>query len=326
MRQGNMNQTVKIYKYVTENTFDAYNWSILENKQKFIGQLMSGKNPSRSCEDVDEAALSYAEVKALASGDPRIIEMTDLDSQVTKLKLLKANHEGQRYQLEDQLIQFFPKAISRTQEQITGLEQDLAVVQAHPLPDKEHFSITVAGQTYTERKAAGQAIIDACTKMTDVAERVPLGEYRGFPMTLWADTSTQKFQVTMKHSLSHTIELGSDPVGNIARLENALAAIADHLEQNRGKLENLNAQMEEAKLEVKRPFPQEQELAEKTSRLNVLRIALNMDGKSTGKRERDKEELDGGKPSIKGMLKRLGVESAATASTLQKGKDMEVAI
>lgn len=326
LRQGNMNQTVKIYKYVTENTFDAYNWSILENKQKFIGQLMSGKNPSRSCEDVDEAALSYAEVKALASGDPRIIEMTDLDSQVTKLKLLKANHEGQRYMLEDRLIQFFPKAINGTKEQIQGLEGDLAVLQAHPQPDKEHFSITVAGQTYTERKAAGQAIIDACTKMTDVSQRVELGEYRGFPMTLWADTATQKFQVTMKQNLSHTIELGSDPVGNIARLDNALAAIAENLEQNKGKLENLTAQMEEAKLEVKRPFPQEQELVEKTSRLNVLRIALNMDGKSTGKRERDKEELDGGKPSIKGMLKRLGVESAATASPPQKGKDMEVAI
>lgn len=326
LRQGNMNQTVKIYKYVTENTFDAYNWSILENKQKFIGQLMSGKNPSRSCEDVDEAALSYAEVKALASGDPRIIEMTDLDSQVTKLKLLKANHEGQRYMLEDRLIQFFPKAINGTKEQIQGLEGDLAVLQAHPQPDKEHFSITVAGQTYTERKAAGQAIIDACTKMTDVSQRVELGEYRGFPVTLWADTATQKFQVTMKQNLSHTIELGSDPVGNIARLDNALAAIAENLEQNKGKLENLTAQMEEAKLEVKRPFPQEQELVEKTSRLNVLRIALNMDGKSTGKRERDKEELDGGKPSIKGMLKRLGVESAATASPPQKDKDMEVAI
>lgn len=326
LRQGNMNQTVKIYKYVTENTFDAYNWSILENKQKFIGQLMSGKNLSRSCEDVDEAALSYAEVKALASGDPRIIEMTDLDSQVTKLKLLKANHEGQRYMLEDRLIQFFPKAINGTKEQIQGLEGDLAVLQAHPQPDKEHFSITVAGQTYTERKAAGQAIIDACTKMTDVSQRVELGEYRGFPMTLWADTATQKFQVTMKQNLSHTIELGSDPVGNIARLDNALAAIAENLEQNKGKLENLTAQMEEAKLEVKRPFPQEQELVEKTSRLNVLRIALNMDGKSTGKRERDKEELDGGKPSIKGMLKRLGVESAATASPPQKDKDMEVAI
>ena len=326
LRQGNMNQTVKIYKYVTENTFDAYNWSILENKQKFIGQLMSGKNPSRSCEDVDEAALSYAEVKALASGDPRIIEMTDLDSQVTKLKLLKANHEGQRYMLEDRLIQFFPKAINGTKEQIQGLEGDLAVLQAHLQPDKEHFSITVAGQTYTERKAAGQAIIDACTKITDVSQRVELGEYRGFPMTLWADTATQKFQVTMKQNLSNTIELGSDPVGNIARLDNALAAIAENLEQNKGKLENLTAQMEEAKLEVKRPFPQEQELVEKTSRLNVLRIALNMDGKSTGKRERDKEELDGGKPSIKGMLKRLGVESAATASPPQKGKDMEVAI
>ena len=326
LRQGNINKTVKIYKYVTENTFDAYNWSILENKQKFIGQLMSGKNPSRSCEDVDEAALSYAEVKALASGDPRIIEMTDLDSQVTKLKLLKANHEGQRYMLEDRLIQFFPKAINGTKEQIQGLEGDLAVSQAHPQPDKEHFSITVAGQTYTERKAAGQAIIDACTKMTDVSQRVALGEYRGFPMTLWADTATQKFQVTMKQNLSHTIELGSDPVGNIARLDNSLAAIAENLEQNKSKLENLTAQMEEAKLEVKRPFPQEQELAEKSARLNVLRIALNMDGKSTGKRERDKEELDGGKPSIKGMLKRLGVESAATASPPQKGKDMEVAI
>ena len=133
---------------------------------------MSGKNPSRSCEDVDEAALSYAEVKALASGDPRIIEMTDLDSQVTKLKLLKANHEGQRYQLEDQLIQFFPKAINRTQEQITGLEQDLAVVQAHPLSDKEHFSITVAGQTYTERKAAGQAIIDACHAVNPMIDSI----------------------------------------------------------------------------------------------------------------------------------------------------------
>lgn len=326
LRQGNMNQTVKIYKYVTENTFDAYNWSILENKQKFIGQLMSGKNPSRSCEDVDEAALSYAEVKALASGDPRIIEMTDLDSQVTKLKLLKANHEGQRYMLEDRLIQFFPKAINGTKGQIQGLEGDLAVLQAHPQPDKEHFFITVAGQTYTERKAAGQAIIDACTKMTDVSQRVDLGEYRGFPMTLWADTATQKFQVTMKQNLSHTIELGSDPVGNITRLDNSLAAIVENLEQNKDKLENLNAQMEEAKLEVKRPFPQEQELAEKSSRLNVLRIALNMDGKSTGKRERDKEELDGEKPSIKGMLKRLGVESAATASAPQKGKDMEVAI
>lgn len=181
LRQGNMNETVKIFKYVTENTFDAYNWSILENKQKFIGQLMSGKNPSRSCEDVDEAALSYAEVKALASGDPRIIEMTDLDSQVTKLKLLKANHEGQRYMLEDRLIQFFPQAIRRRQEQIKGLEADLAVVQAHPQPDKDHFSIRVSGQTFTERKAAGQAIIDACTRMNDVSERVDLGEYSSIP-------------------------------------------------------------------------------------------------------------------------------------------------
>ena len=326
LRQGNMNQTVKIYKYVTENTFDAYNWSILENKQKFIGQLMSGKNPSRSCEDVDEAALSYAEVKALASGDPRIIEMTDLDSQVTKLKLLKANHESQRYMLEDRLIQYFPQAIQRKQEQLKGLEADLAVVKNHPQPDKDHFTMQVAGQTFTERKAAGQAIIDVCTKMNDVSEKIDLGEYRGFPLVLWVDTDAQKFQVTMKQALSHTIELGSDPAGNITRLNNALAAIEENIQNTKTGLENLTAQMEEAKVEIQRPFPQEQELADKTSRLNVLRIALNMDGKSSGKQKRETEELDSGKPSIKGMLKRLGVESAATASAPQKGKDMEVAI
>ena len=329
LRQGNLNEVVKIFKYVTENTFDAYNWSILENKQKFIGQLMSGKNPSRSCEDVDEAALSYAEVKALASGDPRIIEMTDLDSQVTKLKLLKANHEGQRYMLEDRLIQFFPQAIKRRQEQIKGLEEDIAHLQAHP-QDKDHFSISLAGELYTERKAAGQAIIEACTQMKNVSERIDLGEYRGFPLTLWADTQTQKFQVTMKHSLSHTIELGSDPVGNMARLDHALNIMVENLEENRANLENLTAQMEEAKIEVQRSFPQEQELAEKSDRLNVLRIALNMDGKTVGKRQREAEELEsdtqGGQPSIKGMLKRLGVESAATASPPAKGKDMEGAI
>lgn len=329
LRQGNLNEVVKIFKYVTENTFDAYNWSILENKQKFIGQLMSGKNPSRSCEDVDEAALSYAEVKALASGDPRIIEMTDLDSQVTKLKLLKANHEGQRYMLEDRLIQFFPQAIKRRQEQIKGLEEDIAHLQAHP-QDKDHFSISLAGELYTERKAAGQAIIEACTQMKNVSERIDLGEYRGFPLTLWADTQTQKFQVTMKHRLSHTIELGSDPVGNMARLDHALNIMVENLEENRANLENLTAQMEEAKIEVQRSFPQEQELAEKSDRLNVLRIALNMDGKTVGKRQREAEELEsdtqGGQPSIKGMLKRLGVESAATASPPAKGKDMEVAI
>ena len=329
LRQGNLNEVVKIFKYVTENTFDAYNWSILENKQKFIGQLMSGKNPSRSCEDVDEAALSYAEVKALASGDPRIIEMTDLDSQVTKLKLLKANHEGQWYMLEDRLIQFFPQAIKRRQEQIKGLEEDIAHLQAHP-QDEDHFSISLAGELYTERKAAGQAIIEACTQMKNVSERIDLGEYRGFPLTLWADTQTQKFQVTMKHSLSHTIELGSDPVGNMARLDHALNIMVENLEENRANLENLTAQMEEAKIEVQRSFPQEQELAEKSDRLNVLRIALNMDGKTVGKRQREAEELEsdtqGGQPSIKGMLKRLGVESAATASPPAKGKDMEVAI
>ena len=274
LRRGNDFKKVKIFKYVTEGTFDAYNWSVLENKQKFIGQLTSGKNPSRTCEDIDAAALSYAEVKALASGDPRIIEYTELDAQVTKLKLVKANHESQRYALEDKLLKYFPQAILREKELIAALEKDAAHLQAHTPLNKDTFSVTILGQTYTERKAAGQAILDACTGMKDVSERIELGEYRGFPLTLWPNTQ------------------------NFSRMDHVLDEVGGNLEKHRAILENLTSQQQEAKEEVHRPFAQEQELTAKTQRLNVLRLALNMDKGGTG-RERPQTEQAEEKPYLR---------------------------
>ncbi len=327
LRQGNQFKRVKIFKYVTEGTFDAYNWGLIENKQKFIGQLMSGKNPSRSCEDVDEAALSYAEVKALASGDPRIMEKTDLDSQVTKLKLLKANHESQRYALEDKLIKFFPQAIKREKEMIADLEKDIAYLDSHTPMDKEHFSMTVLGTAFMEKKEAGQALIAAFDSLKDLNDKVELGEYRGFPMTLWvSDTGfNQKLQITLKHERSHTIEPGSDPFGNITRLDNLLDGIRENLGQHKEELENLLQQTEEAKVEVKRPFPQEAELAEKSERLSVLNVALNIGGKDKPRDKGERQARDG-KTSIKRLLRRMGVESAASAAAPRKEKDMEVTI
>lgn len=325
LRQGNQFKTVKIFKYVTEGTFDAYNWGLIENKQKFIGQLMSGKNPSRSCEDVDEAALSYAEVKALASGDPRIMEKTELDGQVTKLKLLKASHESQRYALEDKLIKFFPLAIKREREMIADLEKDVAHLEIHTPTDKENFSMAVLGTVYTEKKEAGQALVAAFDTLKDLSDKVELGEYRGFPITLWvSDTGiSQKLQLTLKHERSHTIEPGNDPFGNITRLDNLLDGIRENLGQHREELENLLQQMEEAKVEVKRPFLQEAELAEKSKRLSILNVELNMSDKPKDKGERQARD---GKTSIKRLLRRMGVESAASAAAPKKEKDVEVVI
>ncbi len=327
LRQGNQFKRVRIFKYVTEETFDAYNWGLIENKQKFIGQLMSGKNPSRSCEDVDEAALSYAEVKALASGDPRIMEKTDLDGQVTKLKLLKASHESQRYALEDKLIKFFPQAIKREREMIDDPEKDVAHLEAHTPMDKESFSMTVMGTRYTEKKEAGQALIAAFDSLKDLSDKVELGQYRGFPMTLWVSNTgfSQKLQITLKHERSHTMEPGSDPFGNITRLDNLLDGIREHLGQHKEELANLIQQTKEAKEEVKRPFPQEAELAEKSERLNVLNVALNMGGKDKPRDKGERQARDG-KPSIKRLLRRMGVESAASAAAPRKEKDVEVVI
>jgi hypothetical protein len=307
IRQGNQNETVKIFRYVTEGTFDAYNWALIENKQKFIGQVMTSKSPVRSCEDIDETALSYAEVKALATGDVRIKEKMDLDIQVAKLKMLKADHTGQNYRLEDNLAKHFPQQIQKTEEQIAGLETDLKRLTECSPAKAEDFSMTVMGTAYAEKKDAGAALIEACKQMTDPDATVDVGKYRGFSMQLWIDKFSETFKVTLKNQLGHGTEMGADPLGNITRINNALEAIPKLLAQEREQLETLHRQVENAKVEIQKPFPQDVELKEKTARLNALNALLNVDERG-GDQDApgDSDPSRGGKPSIKKMLRQFG--------------------
>jgi len=279
LRQGNTNPKVKIFRYVTEGTFDAYSWQLIENKQKFIGQIMTSKSPVRSCEDIDDAALTYAEVKALATGNPYIKEKMDLDIQVSKLKLMKANHTSQKYRLEDDIAQRYPKQISALKEKIEGLKADIADYNARKPADKELFTMTVAGKTYEDRKEAGEAIIGMCKEMKTANVPVSIGEYLGMKMAATFDSFSRKFTLALKGNLSHTIEVGSDPSGNITRINNALEGMGKQLEEAVARLENVEHQLETAKIEVVKPFAQEAELAEKLDRLAELNALLNMDEK-----------------------------------------------
>ena len=275
IRRGNENEKVKIYRYVTKGTFDAYNWGLVENKQKFIGQVMTSKSPARSIEDVDATALSYAEVKMIATGDPRIKEKMDLDIQVAKLKLLKSNHMAQRYETEDMIIKHFPQKMAEARLFIEALSADLPILEAHPVKE-DAFSMTILGKTYTERKEAGMALVKACKSMPDPKKPFDLGEYRGFPMQLHFDGA--KFRVTMKQNLTYTAELSDDVVGNITRINNALERIPKNLEGQKLALKNLQRDLDTAKEEVNRPFPQEAELETKSARLSQLNIELDNDG------------------------------------------------
>mgnify|MGYP002624747585 CR=1 FL=1 len=279
LRQGNTNPKVKIFRYVTESTFDAYSWQLIENKQKFIGQIMTSKSPVRSCEDIDDAALTYAEVKALATGNPYIKEKMDLDIQVSKMKLMKANHTSQKYRLEDDIAQRYPKQISALKEKIEGLKADIADYNARKPADKELFIMTVAGKNYEDRKEAGEAIIGMCKEMKTANVPVSIGEYLGMKMAATFDSFSRKFTLALKGNLSHTIEVGSDPSGNITRINNALEGMGKQLEEAVARLENVEHQLETAKIEVVKPFPQEAELAEKLDRLAELNALLNMDEK-----------------------------------------------
>ena len=279
LRQGNTNPKVKIFRYVTEGTFDAYSWQLIENKQKFIGQIMTSKSPVRSCEDIDDAALTYAEVKALATGNPYIKEKMDLDIQVSKLKLMKANHTSQKYRLEDDIAQRYPKQISALKEKIEGLKADIADYNARKPVDKEIFVMNVAGKNYEDRKEAGTALIAVCKEMKAVNTPVAVGEYLGMKMTASFDSFLRKFSLTLKGNLSHTIDIGSDPSGNITRINNVLEGMTKQLEEAVAKLENVEHQLETAKVEVVKPFAQEAELAEKLDRLAELNALLNMDEK-----------------------------------------------
>ena len=252
---------------------------LIENKQKFIGQIMTSKSPVRSCEDIDDAALTYAEVKALATGNPYIKEKMDLDIQVSKLKLMKANHTSQKYRLEDDISQRYPRQISALKEKIEGLKADIANYNAKKPADKEQFAMTVAGKTYEDRKEAGQAIIDICKEMKQANVPVAVGEYLGMKMSATFDSFSRKFTLTLKGNLSHNVEVGSDPSGNITRINNALEGMGKQLEEAVSKLENVEHQLETAKVEVGKPFAQEAELAEKLDRLAELNALLNMDEK-----------------------------------------------
>lgn len=286
IRQGNENPEVDIYTYVTENTFDSYLYQLVEGKQKFIGQIMTSKSPVRSAEDIDETALSYAEIKALCAGNPHIKEKMDLDIDVSRLKLLKANHLSQRYALEDQIIKEFPQKIKSLEQRIDGYKADMAQLAQNTLPNEDGFSsMIMAGGTVTDKKAAGEAIIGLCKSMTN-PDPIHIGEYRGFDMELFFDSFSREYKITLKHELRHTVTLGTDIFGNIQRLDNALNSFQEKLTACEAQLENTKVQLENAKLEVQKPFPQEDELKAKTARLNELNAMLNLD-------KRENEIVDG---------------------------------
>ena len=279
LRQGNMNDKVKIFRYVTEGTFDSYSWQLIENKQKFIGQIMTSKSPVRSCEDIDEAALSYAEVKALATGNPYIKEKMDLDIQVSKLKLLKANHTSQRYRLEDNIAKHYPMQITALKERLEGYRTDIQTYAAHKPVDKDAFSMKIGNRTYTDKKEAGAALIDMCRSAKQPNMAVTIGEFQGFKMSVSFDSFFSKFTISLKGSLSHEVEIGADPLGNLQRLSNALEGMTGKMTDVEQKLSNVEHQLETAKVEVTKPFAQEQELVEKLERLAELNALLNMDEK-----------------------------------------------
>ena len=300
LRQGNLNPKVKIFRYVTEGTFDSYSWQLIENKQKFIGQIMTSKSPVRSCEDIDEAALTYAEVKALATGNPYIKEKMDLDIQVSKLKLLKANHTSQKYRLEDNIVKHYPVQIAAMKERLAGYRADIQTYAQNKFPDKDTFSIKIGNRVYTDKKEAGTALIDMCRSAKQPNMAVTIGEYQGFKMSVSFDSFFSKFTVNLKGNISHEVEIGTDPLGNLQRLSNALEGMTGKMETVAQKLENVEHQLETAKVEVKKPFAQEAELAEKLERLTELNALLNMDEKGGDgidmddepENEGEQEELD----------------------------------
>ena len=286
IRQGNKNPEVDIYRYVTEGTFDAYLYQLVENKQRFISQIMTSKTPVRFAEDIDETALSYAEIKALAAGNPDIIEKTELDTQVAKLKLLKQNYLSEKYALEDKVIKYYPNEIKRLENRIEDMKEDIEIFNNNNTPDNSFDKMNIKGTDFTERKEAGEKIIEICKSMTN-PEPLEIGEYKGFKIILSFDTMDRKFYASMKNNLSYKTELGSDPSGNITRIDNVLNGIETRLSSIENNLEDTKKNYESAKKEIEKPFPQEEELKTKSKRLDELNIKLNLNNK-------DKEIIDDG--------------------------------
>jgi len=281
LRQGNRNKKVKIFRYVTENTFDSYMWQILENKQKFISQIMTSKSPVRACDDVDDTALSYAEIKALATGNPYIKEKMDLDIQVSKLKLLKANHTSQIYRLESDIARRYPREIAAAKGQIEALKTDIESAKPLLAQDKDHFAMEISGTVYTERKEAGAAIIEACKALKAAGTEGRIGKYGSFELHSRFDNFDKVFRLSIKGAWNYSMEVGKDAQGNILRVTNALAGIERALPQVERRLETLEQQLAQAKEEASRPFVQEDELEEKSARLAELNALLNIDEKGS---------------------------------------------
>lgn len=298
IRQGNQNKEVQVYQYVTEGTFDAYLYQTLENKQKFISQIMTSKSPVRSCDDVDEQALSYAEIKALCAGNPLIKEKMDLDIDVARLKVLKADHQSQQYRMEDKLLKYFPAEIEKQTGYIHGFEADIKTVEAHPQIAEGFCGMEIMGKHYAEKADAGEIILAAC-KETKSADPLPLGSYRGFQMELSYDSFRSEFDIVLKGAMSHRVALGTDARGNITRLDNVLSGIPERLERADEQLTNLYNQQEAAKAELGKPFPQEAELAAKSQRLAELDAALNMEDTVESRAEKKSTE----RPSVLADLK-----------------------
>ena len=320
VRQGNRNAQVHIYRYVTEGTFDSYLWQTVENKQKFISQIMTSKSPVRSCEDVDQTALSYAEIKALCAGNPLIKAKMDLDVEVSRLRLLKASHQSQKYRMEDRLLKYFPEQIERTQGCITGFQADITLAEK-TIPQKGEFAgMEVLGRVCSEKESAGTAIINACKAVKDM-QSIPLGRYRGFAMSLSVENFGKDYMLTLKGTMSHKVALGSDPRGNILRIDHALEMISERLSQAQSELDNLCHQRDAAKMEIEKPFPQEVELQEKSARLAELDTALNMEARPAAEPicEEGDAELPGNpdKPSIQARLAKAQEETMPSTERKQ---------
>ena len=307
IRQGNRNKEVHIYRYVTESTFDAYLWQTVENKQKFISQIMTSKSPVRSCEDIDEAALSYAEIKALCAGDERIREKMDLDVDVARLRLMKANHQSQQYRLEDNILRHFPAQIEENKGFLSGFEADMKTLEQHSHPKDGFAGMEVKGDLLTDKDNAGAAILEAF-KDAKGLEPVPIGSYRGFAMSLTVENFGKDFILTLKGRMSHRVELGKDARGNLVRIDNALAQMPERYKTVQGRLENVQAQLATAKAELGKPFPQETELKEKSARLAELNAELNIDDRTP--MEQAAENVVAKRPSVLGKLKVPSVHGA----------------
>ena len=317
IRQGNRNKTVQIYNYVTEGTFDAYLFQTLENKQRFIGQIMTSKSPVRSCEDVDEQVLSYAEVKALCAGNPLIKEKMNLDVEVAKLKVLKADHQSQKYRLEDKLLKEFPASIQRQKVEIAALQQDAKTAEANPQVKDGFCGMTVRGMHFEDKLAAGERLLLACKEMS-TAETVTLGHYRGFGLDLRFDTFRNEYQAVLRGATSHFVPLGTDARGNLTRLDNALDSFPDRIARAENQLQTLYQQRDAAQVAVEKPFPKEAELAEKAARLAELDTLLNMEGRPEPEREEPETEQGERRPSVLAGLKAAATEKPARDKAQKK--------